>query len=120
MACPFFVPHSRPTAFSDFYQGECAAGEGSQIADELLERCCNNGYAREVCNRAAQSDADAFRFMVKSHANGVVHIAWSSERNHHPVAVGNLAIEPGSAPETPLERQASAYAAEFLSWYTRL
>ena len=42
---------------------------------------------------AAQSDADAFRFLIKSNRDGVVEVAWSSERNHHPVAVGTLTVD---------------------------
>ena len=70
----------------------------------------------DCCARAAQSDADAFRFLIKAHRDGVVDVAWSSERNHHPVAVGILAISSiAGAPESgPLERQARAYAAAYL------
>jgi len=122
MACPLFLPSSPLTGFNpeaaplgDFYGGECAAEAGA-IPDDVLRRCCNTGYARGACARAAQSDADAFRFLIKANRGGVVDVAWSSERNHHPVAVGTLAVNP--APDTtetgPLERQARTCAAAYL------
>jgi hypothetical protein len=123
MACPFFLPTLPLKSFSsetmplgDLYGGDCAAEAGTLIADGLLRRGCNAGYARGSCPRAAQSDADAFRFLIKAHRDGVVDVAWSSERNHHPVAVGILAIGSiAGAPENgPLERQARAYAAAYL------
>jgi hypothetical protein len=116
MACPLFLPVSPLTPLSDIYGGECAAEVGVLIPVDVLRRCCNTGYARGSCPRAAQSDADAFRFLIKSNREGVVDVAWSSERNHHPVAVGNLAVD-GAMPATgcgPLERQARAYAALYL------
>jgi hypothetical protein len=43
-------------------------------------------------------------------------VAWSSERNHHPVAVGTLAVDcrTGAADGGPLERQARVYAVAYL------
>jgi hypothetical protein len=123
MACPLFLPASRLAPLDDLYGGECAAEAGALIPVDMLRQCCNAGYARDSCRRAAQSDADAFRFLIKANRDGVVDIAWSSERNHHPVAVGTLAVDyrTGVAAavcageETgPLERQARAYAAEYL------
>ena len=59
---------------------------------------------------AAQSDADAFRFLIRANHDGVVDVAWSSERNHHPVAVGTLSLTASDpVPDgKPLERQARA------------
>lgn len=115
MACPLFLPVSPLRGFADLYGGECAA-EAGVIDDMMLRHCCNAGYARDTCGRAAQSDADAFRFLIKGNRDGVVEVAWSSERNHHPVAVGTLAVN-GKASSTecgPLERQARAYAAAYI------
>lgn len=96
------------------YGGECAAEAVVLSFDTLV--CCNAGYARGSCERAAQSNADALRFLIKANRDGVVDVAWSSERNHHPVAVGTLAVDCGSAATetTPLERQARAYASAYL------
>lgn len=114
MACPLFLPASPLAGFSDLYAGECAAGSLA-ISDNTLRRCCNAGYARGVCTQAAQSEADAFRFLIKADHDGVIDVAWSSERNHHPVAVGTLAVNSAvSGAGGPLELQARAYAATYL------
>jgi len=116
MACPLFLPVSRLTDFEDLYGGECAGEAGALIPADVLCQCCNTGYARDSCRRAAQSDADAFRFLVKANRDGVIDVAWSSERNHHPVAVGTLAVDCNrdTTATTPLERQARACAAAYL------
>jgi hypothetical protein len=44
----------------------------------------------------------------------VVAVAWSSERDHHPVAVGTLLITQTSEGEDPLARQARSFAAAYL------
>src|SRR5580698_11249586 len=108
MACPLFLPASPLMGFTDLYGGECAAKTGALIPVDVLRQCCNAGYARDSCQRAGQSDADAFRFMIKANRDGVIEVAWSSERNHHPVAVGSLAVTATgqTASVDPLERQA--------------
>jgi hypothetical protein len=117
MACPLFLPASPLTGFTDLYGGECAAETGALIPVDVLRHCCNAGYARDSCQRAAQSDADAFRFLIKAHCDGVVDVAWSSERNHHPVAVGFLTVDcrTSSTQIGPLEHQARACAAAYLN-----
>jgi hypothetical protein len=122
MACPFFHPASPLTGMpgeamplGDFYGGECAAQKGALIALDLLRECCNRGYARTTCERAATSDEDAYRFLIKAQSGGTVEVSWSLERNHHPVAVGVTSIGGTKADtETPLESQARAYAAAYL------
>jgi hypothetical protein len=112
MACPLFLP---ALPLGDLYSGECAAQAGTPVPVDVLRRCCNAGYARGSCVRAAQADADAFRFLIKANRDGVIDVAWSSERNHHPVAVGSLAVNPAAAATSePLERQARAYVAGYL------
>jgi hypothetical protein len=121
MACPLFLPVSplaglAPEAapLGDFYNGECEADPGLAIPIDKLRRCCNTGYARGTCSRAGLSHADAARFLIKADRDGVIQIAWSSERDHHPVAVGTLEITPASPPGTPLERQAHACVSAYL------
>jgi hypothetical protein len=116
MACPLFLPASPLTPLEDLYGGECAAAAGVFIAVDVLRRCCNAGYARGSCQRAAQTDADAFRFLIKANRDGVVDVAWSSERNHHPVAVGTLTVDcrTDTTRTEPLELQARACAAAYL------
>jgi hypothetical protein len=115
MACPLFLPASPLTSLEDLYGGECAAGAGMPISADVLRWCCNAGYARGSCARAAQSEADAFRFVVKANHSGVVDVAWSSERNHHPVAVGTLAVDCNTrlTESMPLEKQARACAVAY-------
>jgi hypothetical protein len=116
MPCPLFLPASPLTGFKSLHGGECAAQPGASIPVDTLRRCCNTGYARAACGHAAQSDADAFRFLIKSNRDGVVGVAWSIERDHHPVAVGTLAVgtqRMTDAAEGPLERQARACAAAY-------
>jgi hypothetical protein len=116
MACPLFIPASPLIGFTDLYGGECAAEAGASIPVDVLRQCCNAGYARDFCRRAAQSAADVFRFAIKGNRDGVVDVAWSSERNHHPVAVGTLAVDcrTDATAGGPLERQARVYAAAYL------
>jgi len=113
MPCPLFLPASPLVGFTSLHGGECAAQPDTLIPVDTLRSCCNTGYARATCAHAAQSDADAFQFLIKSNSDGVMGVAWSIERNHHPVAVGTLLV-PGAAPaDGPLERQARAYAAAY-------
>ncbi len=114
MACPFFLPRAPLDGFSDVYGGECAAESRATIPAGTLRTCCNHGYGRDICARAAQSDSDAFRFAIKANRSGAVDVAWSSERNHHPVAVGTLTVDGGTRDNGPLERQARVYVAAYL------
>jgi hypothetical protein len=120
MPCPFFLPASRlidfapgPMPLGDSYGGECAVNPGALIPIDTLRRCCNLGYARGMCERAAQAEADAVRFMIRSDSADSVLVAWSMERNHHPVAVGKVAF-PLADCSTPIERQARAYCDSYL------
>ncbi len=118
MACPLFLPISPLANFDDIYTGECAAQAGVSIPIDTLRRCCNAGYARKVCAHAAQVEADAFHFLIRANRDGVVTVAWSSERDHHPLGVGTFVItgdaQAGCAQvNDPLERQARACAAAY-------
>jgi len=57
---------------------------------------------------------------VKSDHDGVVEIAWSLERNHHPVAVGVFAGDTGNggnhAPEIQAIALANAYLRQKRQW----
>jgi hypothetical protein len=101
-------------ALDDPDAGHCAGDLAAIIPADTLRRCCTTGYARGVCERAAGSDADAMRFLVKSHRGGAVEVAWSIERNHHPVAVGSIEVTETMTTEQPLERQARACADAYL------
>jgi hypothetical protein len=97
------------------FTGECSADPGATIPPDMLRQCCNAGYARDVCARAASAQADAAAFLVKSDREGIVEVAWAVEKNHHPVAVGTLWISPADADsEEVLNRQARAFAANYI------
>jgi hypothetical protein len=124
MACPLFIPHAPlgeliavAPPLGDLYDGACQADPAAAIDPETLRRHCNFGYARGHCERARQSDADAVRLLVKGERGNLVDVAWAIERNHHPVAVGTLAVEAdtlAAPPCTTPERQARACAEAYL------
>ena len=98
----------------DSYGGECAADGGALIPIDTLRRCCNLGYARGACERAGRIDADAVRFLIKSDRDGIIDVAWSLERNHHPLAVGSIAVAVDApVSNDPLARQALAVVAAY-------
>jgi hypothetical protein len=124
MACPLFIPTSplgesvsAAAPLGDLYSGCCGAEPAAAIDPETLRRYCNFGYARGHCERAAQSDADAVRLMVRAERGSLVEIAWAVERNHHPVAVGTVEVETTS-PVPPagdaLNRQIYFCAASYM------
>ena len=121
MPCPLFLPDS-PLPLSEIFAGTCAADPGAELPVDKLTRCCNPGYARGCCEFAASAEADSVRFLVRSDDGASTEIAWASEFNHHPLAVGTLHIartaswgNASRAPaSTPLEHQARACAATYL------
>jgi hypothetical protein len=121
MACPLFLPAAplpgfapESTPLGELYDGRCSADPGGVIPPETLRRCCNRGYARGVCARAAATHPDAFRFLVKADDGDTVTLAWSSERDHLPLAAGSLVVTARSAASgEPLELQARACAAAY-------
>ena len=114
MACPLFLPSTQLADFENLYTGACAAQPDAAITSDTLRHRCNIGYARGSCEHAVKSEADAYRFAIKSDRAGVVEVAWSSERDHHPVAVGTLFSGGSAAVDDPLQRQACACVAAYL------
>jgi hypothetical protein len=120
MPCPLFLPGSL-LPFSDMFSGACSADPSAELSTDKLIRCCNPGYARSCCEYAADLPADSNRFLIRSCDSGSVEIAWATEFNHHPLAVGTLTIpraalsarQASAAPE-PLEYQARACALAYL------
>ena len=111
--CPLFLPGA-PIPLSGIFDGECASDTPNPIPAEVLRECCNRGYARESCSKAACVETDAARFLVRSDRDGWIEVAWATERNHHPVAVGTLRLATEGPAETePLERQARAFASAY-------
>lgn len=125
MPCPLFQPTSPLGGFApdaaplgDLYGGECASAPGTLIPLDTLRTYCNFGYAREACDRAAAIQADAGRFIIRSHSHGAVEVGWATEANHHPLAVGVMSLQ--AAPNGPqtrdqtMQRQAQAFVASYL------
>jgi hypothetical protein len=114
MPCPLFLP-GLLLPLSDMYAGECSADCEAPLSIEKLTRCCNPGYARNRCTSAATAEADSHRFLVCSDDGGTIEIAWASERDHHPIAVGKLRFNHAlPAAAGPLEHQARACAQNYL------
>lgn len=103
MPCPRFLPDAG-----------CDAQPDVVVDADVIRVACRRGYARESCGHAAQVEADAAQFLIRSHGEGVIEVAWSLERNHHPVAVGVIGIATGYVARTTLEYQAAALASEYL------
>ena len=96
------------------FSGECSADPGAMVPIDTLRQCCNPGYARLHCVRAAAVEPDAAQFLVKSDRDGLIEVAWSLEKNHHPVAVGTLHLGLLPMPtHEPLNHQARAFAANY-------
>jgi hypothetical protein len=85
------------------------------IDPDFIRRGCRRGYARHICTDAAQIEPDASQCLIKAHYDHVIQVAWSLERNHHPVAVGLIEIAAGVTPQTALEHQAHALASQYLT-----
>jgi hypothetical protein len=119
MPCPLFLPDPdrkrSHLPLSGIFGGVCQADPAAELTTDKLTRCCNPGYARAHCEHAAAIDADSNRFLVRGADDGFIEIAWATEFNHHPLAVGTLRI-PRTLPEVsaPLEQQARACAAAYL------
>lgn len=128
MACPFFLPSNPlsgalPVAapLGDLHAGTCVEAPDAAIDDAILRRCCNTGYARAECPRAARAEVDAARFLIRSDRNGMVEVAWAQERDHHPSGVGTRLYSPELAASTaPLDRQIAAFATCYLRQKRRL
>ena len=94
----------------NLYNGQCAADPHAGISPDVVRSCCNLGYARGRCERAADADADAVRFCVHSNTGGAIVIAWAIERNHHPIAVGKADASEPATGNAVLDAQIRAYA----------
>jgi hypothetical protein len=104
MPCPLFLPE---LLRDSIFLGRCAADPAEAISVEKVRACCNPGYARVRCLRADEAEADAVNFLMKSETL----IAWSIERNHHPVAVGTADAASPNTGNVTLDAQIAGFAA---------
>lgn len=111
--CPLFLP-ATAMPLTGLFTGECAAAnEPGPIPMDTLRECCNRGYARAACSRAATIEADAAQFLIKSDHEGVIEVAWALERNHHPVEVGTMRVSGSRTSNDALACQAHAHAEHY-------
>jgi hypothetical protein len=106
------------------WSGVCRAIPGDSWRPEAadLERRCNLGYARGVCQRFPDdSGPDAIRFTISRDDGAILRLYYVAERDHHPFAHGPLeysrasdALMPSCACAETLDAQARAYAASYL------
>ncbi len=121
MPCPLFLP-SHPlgeinpgaSPLGDLFTGVCQGDPAYAIPREMLRKGCNYGYAREHCALAKQAEADSFCFVIARGGAASVTVRWSQERDHHPVAVGEIEVarDAGNARDA-IEAQAQAYASVY-------
>ena len=126
MACPFFMPdqpfqsnwpfpHRLPLGAG--WGGTCTAPrhEGSRPTEEELKRGCNLGYAKSCSRLPADRYADAVRFSIGEERDGLLYVRYACERNHAPVAHGELIYDIGAViwiethPDARLQRMAECY-----------
>jgi len=108
--CPLFLP-ATAMPLTGLFTGECAAAnEPGPIPMDTLRECCNRGYARAACPRAATIEADATQFLIKSDCDGFIEVAWAIERNHHPLEVGTMRVSELRSSNEPLSHQVQAHA----------
>lgn len=77
------------------WTGTCTASshEGSRPTDEELKLGCNLGYANKCHRLPADRYADAVRFALGEERGGVLRVLYACEREHLPVASGELLYE---------------------------
>jgi hypothetical protein len=122
MACPYFYPLRRKDSgramlpLGDGWEGECRAGAPAAPDPAQASGPCSFGYARGRCARFPDAPgADAVRFSVGSHRDGLVRIRYALERDHLPFEHGTLDFSLAASaflephPRETVARQARAY-----------
>lgn len=114
MACPYFMPlaklengkwpHPARLPLGGGWTGHCTAAghEGQTPPQEIIEGFCNLGYACGCAWAPQQRSWDAVRFSVSAPAQPVggavaiprvVRLLYVCERQHRPIAHGELVID---------------------------
>lgn len=95
-------PHPARLPLGSGWTGHCTAPghEGQSPPQEVLEKFCNLGYAGNCAWAPKQRTWDAVRFSVSSPEERtgqsparVLHLLYVCERDHHPIAHGDLSID---------------------------
>lgn len=118
MTCPYFMPvekldggnwpHPARLPLGSGWSGHCTAPghEGELPSQGVLETCCNLGYASGCPWTPPSREWDAVRFAVSAPLTGekpgenagrsdVLRLIYVCERDHRPIATGELAFELG-------------------------
>jgi hypothetical protein len=115
LACPYFMPvvklengawpHPARLPLGCGWTGHCTAPghEGQAPPQDILEAFCNLGYASSCAWAPAERAWDAVRFSIsapadkdkqkRSAAASVLRLVYACERDHRPVAHGELTFD---------------------------
>jgi hypothetical protein len=115
MACPYFMPveklesgawpHPQRLPLGAGWKGHCTAPEheGQFPAQEILESCCNLGYAAACVWAPLNRISDAVRFAVlpssrvpakkREAPSSSIRLCYVFEREHRPVEAGELEFD---------------------------
>ena len=116
MACPYFMPlaklengswpHAARLPLGCGWTGQCTAPghEGELPGQDVIEAFCNLGYAGSCAWAPRERASDAVRFSVSTPEERnavaparVLRLLYVCERDHRPVAHGDLLIDLTSA-----------------------
>lgn len=137
MACPYFMPTSRHEAelwthrqrlsLGDGFAGCCTAPgrNGCAASETELKDLCNLGYANACEHLPADRVADALRFVIARDSGSALTLLWSTERQHLPVAHGQLEYDAASGrflaahPDAGLQRMAECFIESYIQRHPR-
>jgi hypothetical protein len=131
VACPYFFPTERTFTIGWAFPnrlplgggfcGTCHADGAEFSPDEAtLRDSCNLGHARECRRMPAARSADSLRFAVAKDAGERILLHYVFEREHAPVAHGQLEYDcvthrwPAPFADACAQRQAECYMAVYL------
>jgi hypothetical protein len=131
VACPYFFPTERTFAIGwpfphrlplgGGFCGTCRAnGQEFVPDDELLRDFCNLGHARGCARMPPTRPSDSVRFAVAKDSTDRILLHYVFERDHAPVAHGQLEYDcaaqrwPSPLADACAQRQAECYLAVYL------
>jgi hypothetical protein len=131
VTCPYFFPTERTFAIGWAFPhrlplgggfcGTCRAGGAEFFPDDAtLRDFCNLGHARGCGRMPAPRPADSLRFAVAKDAGERIFLHYVFEREHAPVAHGQLEYDcamqrwPAPLADACAQRQAESYLALYL------
>jgi hypothetical protein len=108
MCCPFFEPRNKlgegpmdpapRLPLGGAWAGTCVK-DGFEPPEDQQRQVCNVGYARGRCpSFASDTQADAVRFSAQRGEDGLVRLVWVLEKDHAPLAHGEVGRDSGDGP----------------------